>query len=80
MITVYSKPGCVQCLATGRALMSKGLQEGADWEYCDLTLPENAAALEWVMGDLGYRQAPIVVVDEENHWSGFRPDYISKLS
>lgn len=79
MITVFSKPGCVQCTATGRALTSKGLQEGKDWEYRDLTLPENASALEWVMGDLGYMQAPIVVVDDETHWSGFRPDLIAKL-
>lgn len=80
MITVFSKPGCVQCQATGRALTSKGLSEGSDWEYRDLTLPENSDALEWVLGDLGYKQAPIVVVDEENHWSGFRPDRISKLA
>lgn len=80
MITVFSKPGCVQCTATGRALTSKGLQEGQDWEYRDLTLPENAAALEWVMEDLGYKQAPIVVVDDETHWSGFRPDLISKTA
>lgn len=79
MITVFSKPGCVQCTATGRALTSKGLCEGADWEYRDLSLAENAAALEWVMEDLGYRQAPIVVVDDETHWSGFRPDCIAKL-
>lgn len=79
MITVFSKPGCVQCHATGRALAGKGLQESVDWEYRDLTLPENADALEWVMNDLGYMQAPIVVVDEETHWSGFRPDCISRL-
>lgn len=79
MITVFSKPGCVKCTVTGRALASKGLQEGTDWEYRDLTLPENAAALEWVMEDLGYKQAPIVVVDDETHWSDFRPDLTAKL-
>lgn len=80
MITVFSKPGCVQCTTTGRALTSKGLREGKDWGYRDLTLPENAAALEWVMEDLGYKQAPIVVVDDETHWSGFRPDLIAKIA
>lgn len=79
MITVFSKPICGQCLATGRALVSKGMREGADWEFRDLTLPENSAALEWVMEDLGYKQAPIVVVDDDAHWSGFRPDLIGKL-
>jgi glutaredoxin-like protein NrdH len=28
------------------------------------------------MDELGYSMAPIVVVDEHNHWSGFRPDRI----
>jgi glutaredoxin-like protein NrdH len=28
---------------------------------------------------LGYLQAPVVVAGE-NHWSGFRPDEISKLT
>ena len=79
MISVFSKPGCVQCTATGRALTSRGWQEGRDWGYRDLTLPENAAALEWVMEDLGYRQAPIVVVDDETHWSSFRPDLIARI-
>lgn len=80
MITVYSKPGCVQCMTTGRALTSAGLTEGEDWEFVDLTLDENAAALEWVTEDLGYMQAPIVVVDDDTHWSGFRPDCIQKLT
>ena len=79
MITVFSKPSCGQCFATGRALASKGMRKGADWEFRDLTLPENSAALEWVMEDLGYKQAPIVVADDDMHWSGFRPDLIGKL-
>lgn len=41
--------------------------------------PENAAAREWVMEDLGYKEAPIVVVNDHNHWSGFRPDKILAL-
>ena len=44
----------------------------------DVTL--NAAALEYVSEDLGYSAAPIVVVDEHNHWSGFRPDRITALA
>jgi glutaredoxin-like protein NrdH len=46
-ITVYSKPACVQCTATYRAL--------------------------------GYLQAPVVVTDDD-HWSGFRPDKIATLA
>jgi glutaredoxin-like protein NrdH len=40
----------------------------------------NDAALEYVTEELGYSAAPVVVVDDHNHWSGFRPDLIDNLS
>ena len=70
-ITVYTKPSCVQCNATYRALDAKGIQ----YEIRDLS--EDAAALEQVKA-LGYMQAPVVITDE-GHWSGFRPDEIAEL-
>lgn len=73
-VTVYSKPACVQCTATKRALENKGIR----YEEIDLTTHD--AALEYVTEDLGYSQAPVVVADDHNHWSGFRPDLISKLT
>nr|WP_181716143.1 glutaredoxin-like protein NrdH [Cryobacterium sp.]QJS06277.1 glutaredoxin [Cryobacterium sp.] len=72
MMTVYSKPNCVQCTATYRALDGSGIQ----YQVIDLTT--NPAALEYVMEELGYSQAPVVVVDEHDHWSGFRPDKITQ--
>ncbi|GAA1780191.1 MULTISPECIES: glutaredoxin-like protein NrdH [Leucobacter] len=71
-ITVYTKPSCVQCTATYRALDSKGI------EYEVLDLSQDEAALQAVK-ELGYLQAPVVVADDE-HWSGFRPDKISELA
>ncbi|MAQ36510.1 MULTISPECIES: glutaredoxin-like protein NrdH [Thioclava] len=71
-ITVYSKPACVQCTATTRALDAKGI----DYNVIDLT--EDAAAMEMVQ-DLGYRQAPVVIANED-HWAGFRPDMINRLA
>ena len=71
-ITVYSKPSCVQCTATYRALDSKGI------EYDVLDLSEDETALQTVK-ELGYLQAPVVVTDE-GHWSGFRPDKIAELA
>ena len=71
-ITVYSKPACVQCTATTRALDAKGIS----YDVIDLT--EDAAAMEMVQ-DLGYRQAPGVIAGED-HWAGFRPDMIGQLS
>ncbi len=71
-ITVYSKPSCVQCDATYRALNKQGLE----YEVVDITAdPE---ALESVKA-LGYQQAPVVFADGD-HWSGFRPDKIKALA
>lgn len=71
-ITVYSKPACVQCTATTRALEARGL----DYELVDLTEDDAAFAL---VSDLGYRQVPVVVAGED-HWAGFRPDLIGRLA
>lgn len=72
MMTVYSKPNCVQCTATYRALDVTGI------EYQVIDLTTSTAVLEYVMEELGYSQAPVVVVDEHDHWSGFRPDKIAQ--
>lgn len=69
---LFTKPSCVQCTATYRALDAKGI------EYDVVDLSEDAAALEQVKS-LGYLQAPVIVTDED-HWSGFRPDKIDELA
>ncbi len=71
-ITVYSKPACVQCTATTRALDRQGI----DYTVVDVSEDEQAFAL--VRG-LGYRQVPVVIAGEQ-HWAGFRPDMISALA
>lgn len=70
-ITVYTKPQCVQCDATKRALNKAGIA----YDVVDVT--EDADALAKVKA-LGYVQAP-VVVNGEDHWGGFRPDRIKAL-
>ncbi|TDE36615.1 glutaredoxin-like protein NrdH [Antarcticimicrobium sediminis] len=70
-ITVYSKPACVQCTATTRALDMRGL------EYRVIDLTQDATAMQEVT-EMGYRQAPVVVAGDA-HWAGFRPDMISQL-
>ncbi|GAA2174863.1 redoxin NrdH [Agrococcus versicolor] len=74
-VTVYSKPACPQCTMTYRALDAKSIQ----YRVVDVT--EVEAAMLYVVEELGYRAAPVVVVDDEpeNHWSGFRPDLIDRL-
>src|SRR6218665_3456160 len=51
-ITVYSKPACVQCTATTRALDRQGI------DYSIVDISENAEAFALVQG-LGYRQVPV---------------------
>ncbi|NLZ56790.1 MAG: glutaredoxin-like protein NrdH [Corynebacterium sp.] len=71
-ITVYTKPACVQCVATKKALDRAGL----DYELVDISLDEEAR--EYVLA-LGYLQAPVVVTGAE-HWSGFRPERIREMA
>ncbi|MEY1677810.1 glutaredoxin-like protein NrdH [Gordonia sp. ABKF26] len=72
-ITVYTKPACVQCNATYKALDKQGL----DYQIVDIT--QDDAARDHIMA-LGYLQAPVVIVDDTEHWSGFRPDRVKALA
>ena len=71
-ITVYSKPACVQCNATYRALDKAGL----DYTIVDISM--DPSARDYVMS-LGHMQAPVVVAGGD-HWSGYRPDRIKALA
>jgi glutaredoxin-like protein NrdH len=71
-VTVYTKPACVQCNATYKALDKQGIA----YEKVDISL--DSEARDYVMA-LGYLQAPVVVVNQDDHWSGFRPDRIKSL-
>lgn len=70
-VTLYSKPGCVQCRATERSFK----KDGVKYNYVDVS--ENADGLAAIK-ELGYLQAPVVFVDKDTHWSGHRPDKIAK--
>lgn len=70
-VIVYSKPACVQCNATYRALDKKGIS------YQKVDVSQDTNALERIRA-LGYMQAPVIITDTE-HWSGFRPDKIEEL-
>lgn len=72
-ITVYSKPSCVQCNATYKALDKQGLPyEVVNLDAADEDTRQQVFAL-------GHMQAPVVVSGDEN-WSGFRPDKIKALA
>ncbi|WP_206499199.1 glutaredoxin-like protein NrdH [Rhodococcus sp. KRD175] len=73
-ITVYTKPNCGQCDATKRRLDKHGL----DYQTIDIT--QDDTARHFVTCELGYLQAPVVVVDGGEHWSGFRIDALDRLA
>ncbi|MCY0905799.1 glutaredoxin family protein [Arthrobacter sp. H14-L1] len=71
-ITLYSKPGCFGCRKTAEKFTAQGVP------FREVDLTTTPAALEYVTEELGYSQAPIVVVDDHFHWSGLRPDMIEE--
>lgn len=74
-ITVYTTgPSCARCTLTKRVLNQKGVP------YIEVDIRDNPAAREYVVEDLGYTEAPVVVVTDEDHWSGFRPDHIDRVA
>lgn len=72
-ITVYTKPGCFGC----RKTIEKFSAAHLDFQEIDLT--KEPAALEYVTEELGYSQAPIVVVNDHVHWSGLNPANIATV-
>lgn len=71
-VTVYTKPACVQCTATYRALEKAGIA----FETVDITT--DAEARDYVMA-LGHLQAPVVIAGDDS-WTGYRPDRIRGLA
>jgi glutaredoxin-like protein NrdH len=72
-ITVYTKPGCVQCDAVLRALDKMGV------EYRRVDISTDLEAREYVMA-LGYLQAPVVYAGADRHFSGYRPERLRALA
>ena len=70
-VTVYTRPACVQCTATKKALDKRGIT------YESIDVSENPDAGDYVKA-LGYLTAPVVIAGDD-HWSGYRPDRISAL-
>ena len=70
MITVYTKPNCVQCMATKNYLDAKGL------EYNTVDISIDTDALNTLI-EKGFKAAPVVDYHGE-WWAGFQPDRIDQ--
>lgn len=74
MLTVYTKPECIQCDRTQKALTRDGV------EYRTRDVTRDPEALRHITEDLGYHQAPVVVTDDNQHWSGYQPARLKQLA
>ena len=77
MLTVYSKPRCMQCEMTKMWLT----QNIIPFEVVDVEA--NPGAFE-LLKHYGYRSLPVVVIDDEfdnpdKAWSGFQIDKLESL-
>lgn len=75
-VRVYTAPACPQCTATKRKLTGLGI----DFTEVDLTDPDNEEERDYVVNDLGHSTVPVVEVDGEDHWDGYRPDRLKALA
>lgn len=71
MITVYTKPSCVQCDATKRHLKKLNLE----FNEVDITVDTNAYDM---IVDMGFKSAPVVITSDDA-WAGFNPDKLNGL-
>ncbi len=73
VVTVYTKPDCVQCDATKRTLNKYEIP------FIEIDLSDNVDVLDRLKA-AGWRRAPIVETADGEMWSGFRPDRIRDLA
>lgn len=71
-ITVYSAPGCAQCVGVKKSIERMGLA------YKEIDIRIDSDAEQYVRG-LGYQSLPVVVAGNL-HFAGFRPDKIRQLA
>lgn len=72
-VTVYSKPNCMQCNFTKKYLDEKGV------DYSTLDVFHDEEALNHIKS-LGFQSLPVVEIDGEPPFNGFRPDLLAKLA
>ena len=72
-VTVYSKADCMQCNFTKKWLMDEGL------EYEEIRADLDDKALAYVKDELGFNSLPVVVIEGEVPFHGFRPDRLGGL-
>ncbi|UUV47045.1 glutaredoxin [Bacillus phage vB_BanS-Thrax5] len=72
-ITVYTKSGCPQCDMTKRVLTENDVK----FEIKDTD--KDKEAYHYIKEELGLSSMPVVIVEGEEPFTGFRPDKLNEL-
>lgn len=77
MLTVYSKPNCIQCEMTKMWLNQNKI------EFESVDIEANPGAFE-LLKHYGFKSLPVVVIDDEfedpnKTWMGFQVDKLERL-
>lgn len=72
-VTVYTKYGCPQCEMTKNVLKGEGV------EFEVRNVEEDQEAFDYVVETLKLRQMPVVEVEGQEPFTGFRPDKLQEL-
>ncbi|MDF2506227.1 MAG: glutaredoxin family protein [Microbacterium sp.] len=78
-VTVYSTgPSCHSCRLTCFVLTARDIP----FRIADITAPDLSEVPEFLTSELGYSEAPVVIIDDEPQHpsSGFRPDLVDRLA
>mgnify|MGYP001638388895 CR=1 FL=1 len=72
-VTIYSKDNCMQCKFTKQWLEDEGLT------YTEVRADLDDKALEYVKEELGFNSLPVIVIEGEVPFHGFRLDRLEGL-
>lgn len=73
-VKVYTKYGCPQCDMTKRVLQGEGI------EFESINVEDDPNALDYVKNTLGLTSMPVVIIDGQEPFTGFRPDKLQELN
>lgn len=72
-VTVYKTNNCIQCVMTMKEMDKLGIK----YETINMTDNEDE---KLKIKKMGYMMSPVVIVDEDTHWAGFKQDKIKWLA
>lgn len=72
-VTVYTKYGCPKCDMTKNVLNGKGV------EFTAINVQDDEEAMKFVVEELQLSSMPVVIIEGQEPFTGFRPDLLEGL-